>query len=59
MRDSGVSGKVIMEKLIENSETFQEKKIIIKMASFISKICNFRTMADIESIENMSACSKF
>ena len=57
MRDSGVSGKVIMEKLIENSETFQEKKNnFIKMASFIFKICNFSTMAD---IENMPACSKF
>ena len=56
MRDSGVSGKVIMEKLIENSETFQEKNNFIKMASFIFKICNFRTMAD---IENMPACSKF
>jgi len=36
MRDSGVSGKVIMEKLIENSETFQSKTKF-SQAKFLKK----------------------
>jgi len=36
MRDSGVSGKVIMEKLVENSETFQSKTKF-SQAKFLKK----------------------
>eukprot|EP00088_Acartia_fossae_P004536 TRINITY_DN11946_c0_g1_i1.p1 TRINITY_DN11946_c0_g1~~TRINITY_DN11946_c0_g1_i1.p1 ORF type:complete len:456 (-),score=104.00 TRINITY_DN11946_c0_g1_i1:59-1426(-) len=36
MRDSGVSGKVIMEKLIENSETYQSKTKF-SQAKFLKK----------------------